>query len=94
MRLLAWNSRHDSTNMCKRPQSDSSLLAVGDSAPNERLPLFLRCLTSSPGVLPPGSVDLEAFHGGFQGPQAPQTCKKVFFWARGLGLPSNSQTLI
>lgn len=84
MRLLAWNSRHDSTNTCKCPQSDSPLLAAGDSAPNERLPLSLRCLTSSPGVLPPGSVDLEAFHGGFQGPQAPQTFKKVCFSGQGV----------
>lgn len=84
MRLLAWNSLHDSTNAWTCLQSDSSLLAAGDSAPNKCLTLSLRSLTSSPGVLPPGSADLEAIHSGFRGPQVPQTCEKVCFSGQGV----------
>lgn len=84
MRLLAWNSLHDSTNAWTCLQSDSSLLAAGDSAPNKCLTLSLRSLTSSPGVLPPGSADLEAIHSGFWGPQVPQTCEKVCFSGQGV----------
>lgn len=84
MRLLAWNLLHDSTNAWTCVQSDSSLLAAGDSAPNKCLTLSLRSLTSSPGVLPPGSADLEAIHSGFRGPQVPQTCEKVCFSGQGV----------
>lgn len=79
MRLPAWNSLHDSSNTWKFLQSDSSLQAAGDSAPYKTLPPSLRSLVSSPEVLHLGSVDLEAFHSGLQGPQTPQTCKEVRF---------------